>query len=86
MLIAHCLDIFLRERIRKEIFKGTEIKGAHRSGSEGAAAVILGYAAVAYSLFTLDANPFTGFLLGQPWWHLLMFISFLLYYLFKKES
>lgn len=54
----------IRERVKKEVFKGAEVKGAHRSGSELAAAAILGYAAAAYGLYTWDANPITGFLLG----------------------
>ncbi|PNH07823.1 putative Delta(5) fatty acid desaturase C [Tetrabaena socialis] len=54
----------IRERVRKEVFKGTEVKGAHRSGSEGAALAVLGYAAAAYALYTYDANPLTGALLG----------------------
>ena len=55
----------VRERVRTEVFRGTEIKGAHRSGSEGAALAVLGYAGLAYSLYTWEANPLTGFLLGQ---------------------
>jgi len=54
----------IRERVKKEVFKGTEVKGAHRSGSELAAVAILGYAATAYALYTWDANPLTGMLLG----------------------
>lgn len=54
----------IRERVKREVFKGAEVKGAHRSGSELAAAAILGYAAAAYGLYTWDANPITGFLLG----------------------
>ncbi|GLC37938.1 hypothetical protein PLESTF_000608400 [Pleodorina starrii] len=54
----------IRERVRKEVFKGTEIKGAHRSGSEGAAFAILSYAVLSYSLYTYDANVLTGALLG----------------------
>jgi fatty acid desaturase (delta-4 desaturase) len=50
--------------VRDEIFKGTEIKGAHRSGSELAAAAVLGYAAAAYGLYSWDANVLTGALLG----------------------
>ncbi len=50
--------------MRKEVFKGEDVKGAHRTGSEWAALVILGYAAFAYGLYTLDANPLTGFALG----------------------
>ena len=54
----------VRERVKSEIFKGTEIKGAHRSGSEWAAGVILAYSAAAYVLYAFDANPLTGFFLG----------------------
>jgi fatty acid desaturase (delta-4 desaturase) len=54
----------IRQRVRDEIFKGTEIKGAHRSGSELAAAAVLGYAAAAYGLYCWDANLLTGALLG----------------------
>ncbi|GIL65912.1 hypothetical protein Vafri_19551 [Volvox africanus] len=54
----------IRERVRKEVFKGSEVKGAHRSGSEGAALAVLSYAAAAYALYTYDANPLTGALLG----------------------
>lgn len=54
----------IRQRVRAEIFKGTEIKGAHRSGSELAAAAILGYAVAAYGLYCWDANLLTGTLLG----------------------
>lgn len=50
--------------MRKEVFKGAEVKGAHRSGSELAAATILGYAAAAYGLYCWDANVLTGALLG----------------------
>ncbi|KAG2496097.1 hypothetical protein HYH03_005700 [Edaphochlamys debaryana] len=54
----------IRERVKKEVFKGTEIKGAHRSGSEWAALCVLGYAALAYGLYAFDTNPLTGFLYG----------------------
>lgn len=54
------------ERVRKEVFKGTEIKGAHRSGSEGAALAVLSYAVLSYSLYAYDTNVFTGALLGEP--------------------
>jgi hypothetical protein len=49
-----------RERVRKEIFKGEEAKGAHRSGSEGAALAVLGYTALTYSLYITNTNPITG--------------------------
>mmetsp|Transcript_11219 Transcript_11219/g.24171 ORF Transcript_11219/g.24171 Transcript_11219/m.24171 type:complete len:511 (+) Transcript_11219:159-1691(+) len=59
-------DIYntIRERVRKEVFKGEEIKGAHRSGSEGAALTILAYAGITYSLYAAYPNPATAFLLG----------------------
>jgi hypothetical protein len=53
-----------RERVRKEVFKGQDVKGAHRSGSEGAALAVIGYAVAAYMLYAADTNPFTGVLLG----------------------
>jgi fatty acid desaturase (delta-4 desaturase) len=49
-----------RRRVRDEIFKGSEIKGAHRSGTELAAATILGYAVCAYAAYFLMPNPITG--------------------------
>jgi fatty acid desaturase (delta-4 desaturase) len=51
--------------VRKEVFKGSEVKGAHRSGSEGAIAAILGYAVAAYALFLTNTNAVTGSLLGE---------------------
>jgi hypothetical protein len=54
----------IRERVRAEVFKGDDVKGAHRSGSEGAAVAIVGYAAAAYALFAAAPGPLTGFLLG----------------------
>jgi len=54
----------IRERVRKEVFKGQDVKGAHRSGSEGAAVTILGYAAAAYALYAAAPSVLTGFLLG----------------------
>lgn len=54
----------IRERVKKEVFKGTEVKGAHRSGSEGAAVAIISYAVLAYSLYAFDTNIITGFLIG----------------------
>ncbi len=53
-----------RQRVRREIFKGKDVDGAHRTGSEGAAWAILSYAAVAYGLYAYDTNAVTGFLLG----------------------
>ena len=55
-----------RERVRKEIFKGQDAKGAHRTGSEGAALAILGYATAACAAYLTDTNIVTGALLGKP--------------------
>lgn len=59
-------DIYntIRERIKTEIFKGTEIKGAHRTGSEWAALVILSFGAFATALYAWQANVITGGILG----------------------
>ncbi|KAL4444962.1 hypothetical protein ABPG77_004012 [Micractinium sp. CCAP 211/92] len=53
----------IRDRVRNELFGGQE-HGAHRTGSEGAAAVILGYAAASYLLYAAAPGPLSGFLLG----------------------
>lgn len=50
--------------MRDEVFKGGEAKGAHRTGSEGAAAVILGYAAASYAIYATNPSILAGFLLG----------------------
>jgi len=54
----------IRERVRAEVFRGTEVKGAHRSGSEWAAAVILGYAALTGAAYVADTGLATGLLFG----------------------
>eukprot|EP00199_Chlamydomonas_sp_CCMP681_P000966 CAMPEP_0119102420 /NCGR_PEP_ID=MMETSP1180-20130426/1176_1 /TAXON_ID=3052 ORGANISM="Chlamydomonas cf sp, Strain CCMP681" /NCGR_SAMPLE_ID=MMETSP1180 /ASSEMBLY_ACC=CAM_ASM_000741 /LENGTH=516 /DNA_ID=CAMNT_0007086713 /DNA_START=15 /DNA_END=1565 /DNA_ORIENTATION=+ len=54
----------VRERVRSEVFKGEDAKGAHRSGSEGAALAVISYSVLAYVLYALDTNVFTGVLLG----------------------
>jgi hypothetical protein len=46
--------------VRNEIFQGSEVKGAHRSGTEWAAATILGYACAAYALYFTSPNIVTG--------------------------
>ena len=53
-----------RQRVRREVFKGNDVNGAHRTGSEGAAWAILSYAAAAYGLYAYDTNAVTGFFLG----------------------
>jgi hypothetical protein len=65
-----CLSPPLRDRVRKEIFKGEEAKGAHRSGSEGAALAVLGYTALTYSLYITNTNPITGECAGWAGWSL----------------
>jgi fatty acid desaturase (delta-4 desaturase) len=54
----------IRERVRKEVFKGQDAKGAHRSGTEGAALAVIGYTVAAYALYAYDTNILTGALLG----------------------
>ncbi|KAF8070962.1 acyl-lipid (7-3)-desaturase [Scenedesmus sp. PABB004] len=54
----------VRDRVRVEVFKGAEVRGAHRTGSEAAAATILGSALAAYALYAVNANLLTGTLLG----------------------
>ncbi len=46
--------------MRKEVFKGGDAKGVHRSGSEGAAMAVLGYTAASYALFINGPNVLTG--------------------------
>nr|AFO64943.1 chloroplast delta-6 fatty acid desaturase [Chlamydomonas sp. ICE-L] len=59
-------DIYntIRERVKKEVFKGTEIKGAHRSGSEWAALVILAFGVFATCLYATSTTVLTGAILG----------------------
>ncbi len=52
------------ERVRKEVFKGEEVKGAHRSGSEWAALAVIGYAVTTAILYVNDTNVLTGLLMG----------------------
>lgn len=54
----------IRERVRKEVFKGSEVSGAHRSGSEWAALAVLSYSATACVLYETAPNALTGALLG----------------------
>ena len=54
-----------RERVRREVFKGQDAKGVHRTGSEGAALAILGYATIACAAYIFDTGLFTGTLLGK---------------------
>ena len=49
--------------MRNEVFRG-QAAGAHRSGSEGAAAAILGYSAAAYAAYLAAPSALTGFALG----------------------
>lgn len=54
----------IRERVRKEVFKGQEIKGAHRSGSEGACLAVLAYTALTMGIYIAAPNLLTGFAFG----------------------
>ncbi|KIZ05639.1 hypothetical protein MNEG_2324 [Monoraphidium neglectum] len=54
----------IRDRVRKEVFKGQDVNGAHRSGSEGAALAVLGYTAASYALYLAAPNVLTGLLFG----------------------
>ena len=54
-----------RSRVRSEIFKGRDMEGAHRSGSEGACLAILGYSAAAYCAYAAAPSVLTGFCLGM---------------------
>ena len=59
----------VRDRVRREVFKGEEIKGAHRTGSEWCAVVIVGYALLTFALYAVVPNALTGVLcgLGGAW-------------------
>lgn len=52
-----------RERVRLEIFKG--VSGAQRTGSEGAALAVLSTAVITYVMYAMNANVFTGAMLGE---------------------
>ena len=55
----------IRERVRREVFKGQDAKGVHRTGSAGPAVAILGYAAAACVAYLCDTSLTTGVLLGK---------------------
>jgi len=54
----------VRERVKREVFKGSEAKGSHRMGSEVAALAVLSFSAAAYTAYAIDTNPLTGAVLG----------------------
>mmetsp|Transcript_33218 Transcript_33218/g.78780 ORF Transcript_33218/g.78780 Transcript_33218/m.78780 type:complete len:534 (-) Transcript_33218:142-1743(-) len=54
----------LRRRVREEVFRGEEVRGAHRSGTEWAAASVIGYTVAAYAAYAMCPNVLTGALLG----------------------
>ncbi len=58
--------VAFRERVRREVFKGQDAKGVHRTGSGKAAVAVLGYAAAACGAYLFDTGLTTGFLLGKP--------------------
>lgn len=51
-------------RVRKEVFRGSENRGAHRRGSELAAVAVLTLAVAAYCLYARWTGFCTGLLLG----------------------
>ena len=59
----------VRDRVRREVFKGEEIRGAHRSGSEWAAIIIVAYSIASFALYVALPNVLTGILcgLGGAW-------------------
>lgn len=63
-----------RERVRLEIFKG--VSGAQRTGSEGAALAVLSTAVITYVMYAMNANVFTGAMLGE----------FSLFFLAKRKA
>ena len=46
------------------MFKGEDASGVHRSGTEGAALAVLGYAALAWAAYYASPNVLTGAALG----------------------
>ena len=50
--------------MRREVFRGAEAGGAHRSGTEGAIAAVLGAAAAAYAAYFCAPGLASGALLG----------------------
>ena len=61
---AHACHARRRARVRREVFRGTEVAGAHRSGSEGAVAAVLGFAVAAYAAYFCAPGFASGALLG----------------------
>jgi hypothetical protein len=54
----------IRQRVRKEVFEGREHRGWHRQGSELAAAAVLCFAAVCYTIYARYTGWMSGLLLG----------------------
>jgi len=50
--------------VKREVFKGTEAKGGHRTGSEAAALAIIAFSVAAYAAYAIDTNALTGAVLG----------------------
>lgn len=53
-----------RRRVRKEVFRGAENRGAHRRGSELAAIAVLTFAVASYCIYARWTGFVTGLLLG----------------------
>ena len=54
----------IKRRVRAEVFAGAEARGAHRRGSEFAAACVLSFAAAAYIVYFTWTGFWAGLLLG----------------------
>lgn len=54
----------IRQRVRKEVFDGSENRGQHRRGSELAALTVLTFAVASYVLYARYTGWLTGLILG----------------------
>ncbi|KIZ05268.1 inoleoyl-CoA desaturase [Monoraphidium neglectum] len=58
------LYVSIKDRVRKEVFRGSENRGAHRRGSELAALSVLTFAVITYYLYARWTGFVTGLLFG----------------------
>lgn len=58
------LYVAIKDRVRKEVFRGGENRGAHRRGSELAAFAVLTFAVACYCIYARWTGFVTGLLLG----------------------
>lgn len=57
----------IRQRVRKEVFAGTENRGQHRKGSELAALAVLTFAVASYVLYARYTGWLAGLILGESY-------------------